>query len=173
MIKKIIKLELFVLGVVFALSFAGTKRPKHQGIWTTCYNTSQNSLHFQEPGVATKECGGSTVFHGPMGQTLIQNVLKNGAFSETRAGTRRSVHLGNGRQILVSQWSRHARSNDIYVLEPHFAKGRVARHCRIENYTDVFNTRYNKKTGILYVQVDWPADKKHTKFKRVWKPCKL
>lgn len=173
MIKKLLKIELTVIGIVFLLSFAGRPIQRHQTLWTSCYNSENHSLHFNPPGTASRVCQGQTMYQASKFESLIQSTHKFGIFSENTAGTKRSVVLGNGRQVLVSQWNENEPSSDIVVLEPNFRTHKVKQHCRIPNYVNGFETFYNRKNKTLYIKVDLPTNKSETKFKSVWKPCKL
>lgn len=164
------KLAFIFLVILLSFSFA-------EASWTTCYNRANNSLFFNLNSHARpqKTCKTATGFKGEAGTVLINrtNSSEKNAFGLPKSGTRRIVQLDRGRQVLAAQWSRLGVSNSITILQPNFRSQSVRKICSIENYSDRFKTRYNKSKRRLYVLVTQPTNPSETKFKKVWKSCRI
>ena len=159
-------LSLGVLLASFALFFNG--RAKQQDTWLSCYKETSNRIHFKSL-TGPLGCKGRTSFRGPKNYELIRN--KTGAaFTVPVAGTKRSLTLKNGREVLATQWKSPGKSNRVIIVEPNMRSGKVKRHCIIKNAGDAYATRFNSKINTLQIQV---LQKKSKKLKRVWRNCHL
>ena len=166
--KKIYFISLIL--AVFFIDFNG-KKARRTPLWTACYQSSSNRLHFQNLGTKMKRngnCVGQTRLSGPRGYRLIENKHIVNGFGESRVGTKRAIRLKDGRLILVAQFEKKGRPNRLIVAEPKVKSQRVISHCVFSNHLDLYNTVYDRRTRSLKVQI---ADGNRTNF--IWKSCRL
>ncbi len=164
------------ISFITLLGLIGLAAVNPQPPWVSCYDKKTNAIHFQALGKKIKNgnsCMGKTKYDASGAFKLIENVNVKEGFGEARAGTKRQVVLKNGRRLLVSQWSGLGKSNQILVLEPDLASNRVTRHCNIENFSNAFSTRFDRRTGKLMVLVVKPKDSKLLQYKKTWQSCEI
>mgnify|MGYP003689522895 CR=1 FL=1 len=164
-------LKILFIASVITFTFAATKATLRNVAWTQCYSSKQQVLYFQNK--KTKDCKSDLFFKAPATHHLFETPHTGAMFSEASPGTAQVIKLKNGRRILISQWSKHARSNEILVLEPNFASNKIKQHCNIENYNDPFEVKYNSISNQLYIKVSEPIKPLSKKHRKRWKRCKI
>ncbi|MEM7645871.1 MAG: hypothetical protein AAF203_03075 [Pseudomonadota bacterium] len=152
-----------------------------QADWSFCYNQGTKRVNFlsfkQKRGnlkTQKKQCRSNT-YYQQRDKTfqMIEDEMDTTGFPKNLPGKPKIMSNKKGRRILVTQWNSLSKLNTIEVLEPNFKSNQVKRHCQVDNWSDIYEVKWNKKATALKFQVSTGEKNKQGKIIKTWKTCKI
>lgn len=147
--------------------------------WTYCYNNKNNRLVFLSANDLSKnkdskiKCQGSTFYQSRNHFSMLTEIYDAKGRPQGNASAPRLLEIHNGRRFLITVWNDLSKFNRIRILEPNFRNRQVKRHCQYDTYSDLYSVRLSPDKKHLLVRVRQPLKTDTSKFKMVWKKCKI